>query len=177
MKYISVVVFLLISFVATAQQVPELKETDTSALIKASYIYNFAKNVDWNDPKYKTGNFVISIMGGSSLHKELVTKYNTKQIGSQQIEIRKLSKTLNISSCHVLYVGAEYCDILPDIAEALKNEPTLIVADKEGALDKGAALNFVIEEQRLKFELNMNSATKRNLFVGSTLKSLATKIQ
>lgn len=177
MKYISIVVFLLISFFATAQQVPELKETDTSALFKASYLYNFAKNVDWNDPKYKTGNFVISIMGGSNIHKELITKYNTKQIGSQQIEIRKLSKTLNISSCHVLYVGSEYADILPEIAKALKNEPTLIVADKEGALDEGAALNFVVENQRLNFELNVESATKRNLFVGSTLKSLATKIQ
>lgn len=168
--FLFVIAFSCLS--ANFQQIPQLNETDTASIIKASYLYNFTKYIDW-PAKYKTGNFVISIMGGSNLHKELVEKYNTKQIGSQQLEIRKLSKTLNISSCHVLYVGPECNDILPDIAKALKDQPTLIVADSKGALQRGAAVNFVVEGTQLRFELNEANATKRDLFVGSTLKSLA----
>jgi len=170
--FLLIIAFSCIS--ANFQQIPELNETDTASVIKASFIYNFCKYVDW-PAENKKGNFVISVMGGSNLHKELVEQYNTKQIGSQQLEIRKLSKTLNISSCHVLYVGAECTDILPEIAKALEDKPTLIVADSKGALQRGAALNFVVDGTQLKFELNESNASKRDLFVGSTLKSLATE--
>lgn len=172
MKKLFLLIIAFSSVCANYQQIPELNETDTASIIKASYLYNFSKLVDW-PAEFKTGNFVISVMGGSNLHKELVEKYNTKQIGSQQIEIRKLSKTLNISSCHVLYVGPECTDILPDISKALKDQPTLIIGDSDGSLKKGAVMNFVVDNSRLMFELNEDNAAKRNLFVGSTLKSLA----
>jgi hypothetical protein len=171
--------FLAVIFYASlsqAQSVPEFEGKDTGALIKAMYIYNFAKLVDW-PTEYKQGNFVISVMGGSTLHQELVKKYNTKQIGSQQIEIRKVSRTLNISQCHVLFVGKEHNDFLAEISKALAGSATLIVAEDKGALSKGAALNFVVEDANLKFELDVGNATKRNLFIGSTLKSLALRVQ
>lgn len=172
MKKLFLLIIAFSCFSAKIQQIPQLNETDTASIIKASYLYNFSKLVDW-PAEYKTGNFVISVMGGSNLHKELVEKYNTKQIGSQQLEIRKLSKTLNISTCHVLYVGPECTDILPDISKTLKGKPTLIIADSEGALQQGAVMNFVVEGTQLKFELNESNASKRDLFIGSTLKSLA----
>ena len=168
--FLLVIAFSFIS--ASYQEIPQLNETDTASIIKASYLYNFSKLVDW-PAEYKTGNFVISVMGGNNLHKELVEQYNTKQIGSQQLEIRKLSKNLNISPCHVLYVGPDCTDILPEISKTLKDQPTLIVSDSDGALEKGAALNFVVDGTQLKFELDESSASRHDLFVGSTLKSLA----
>lgn len=176
MKRILLFILAFAAISVYAQQIPEFEEKDTSALIKASYLYNFAKNIDWPADE-KSGNFVISVMGSSSLHQELVKNYNSKQIGSQQIEIRKLSKTVNISDCHVLYVGRECSDLLPEITKALAGKPTLIVADDKSSLDKGAALNFVVTGSRLDFELNVQNATNRNLFIGSTLKSLAIRIQ
>lgn len=176
MKKFLLLILTISAFSGYAQQMPNLKETDTAALIKASYLYNFSKGIDW-PAEYKSGNFVISIMGGNTLYQELVEKYNSKQIGSQQIEIRKLSKTTNISQCHVLYVGRDCIDILPQISRALENKPTLIVGDGIDCLDNGAALNFVVTGADLDFELNVNSASQRNLFIGSTLKSLAIRIQ
>jgi hypothetical protein len=176
MKKLLFLIFAFTAISSNIQQLPKLNETDTAAIIKASYLYNFVKYIDW-PAQYKEGNFVISVMGSSSLHQELVKKYNSKQVGSQQIEIRKLSKTLNISQCHLLYVGEDCQDILPQIAEALKDQPTLIVAHGNGALGRGAALNFVVENSRLMFELNEENATKRQLYVGNTLKSLAKNIE
>lgn len=176
MKKLFLLILSLVSFSAYSQNVPEFEGKDTAAMIKASYLYHFSKNVDW-PPELKKGNFVISIMGGSTLHQELVKKYNNKQIGSQQIEIRKLSRTLNISQCHLLFVGAEYDDFLPEIAETLKNSATLIVAESKSSLEQGAAVNFVVQDSNLFFELDVENATKRNLFVGSTLKSLAVRVQ
>lgn len=155
-----------------AQQLPDFEGKDTGAMIKASYIYNFSKLVDW-PAEYKQGNFIISVMGGGSLHQELVKRYNDKQIGSQQIEIRKLNKTLNISACHVLFIGREYVDMIEDVCVALRGMPTLVVTEQEGALLLGAVINFVVEDRNLKFEMSVDNANKQQLFVGSTIKSLA----
>ncbi|NBC24619.1 MAG: DUF4154 domain-containing protein [Bacteroidetes bacterium] len=176
MKRFLLVIFALNALVCSAQQVPEFKEKDTSAMIKASYIYNFTKYIDWPD-SYKQGNFVISVMGSSGLHQELVKKYSNKQVGQQQIEIRKISKTLNISKCHVLYISREYANMLPQITESLEGKPTLVVTNLEGTLEKGAMLNFLFEDNHWKFDLNMKNAEQKQLFIGSTLKSLARSIK
>ena len=176
MKKLLLFIFLFSAVAIYAQQVPKMDEKNTAAMVKACYLYNFAKLVDWPDD-YKKGNFIISVMGSSDLHQELVKGYNSKQIGSQQIEIRKISKTLNISKCHVLFVGDECCDILPDIVKALKDKPTLIVGDCPDALDMGATLNFVFYKGQWMYTLNTTNAAEKNLFIGSTLKSLALKIE
>ena len=146
-------------------------------MVKATYIYNFSKLIDWPETS-KNGNFIISIMGGKNLYQEMVRKYNTKQIGSQQIEIRKLlPKTDNISRCHVLFVGSEYTHMLPQINATLKGKPVLIISDESGSLQAGSVINFIVEDHNLKYEVNLSNATTRNLFIGSTLKSLANSIQ
>lgn len=176
MKKLVLFIFLFPALTVHAQNVPKLDEKDTEALVKACYLYNFSKYVDWpND--YKTGNFVISVMGNSALYQVLVSRYKTKQIGRQQIEIRKLSKTLNISKCNMLFVGKDCCDILPQIVEKLKDRPTLIVAECNEALTKGATLNFVFYEGQWKYTLDAENVTDRELFIGSTLKSLALKVE
>lgn len=74
-------------------------------------------------------------------------------------------------------MGEDCCDILPDIVNALKDKPTLIVGDCPDALDKGAVLNFVYYKGSWKFTLNTTNAEEKNLFIGSTLKSLALKVE
>lgn len=178
MKNILLLFIVLASLSASAQkeELPSMDETDTGAMIKASFLYNFAKLVDWPE-EYKKGNFVISVMGGENLYREMVKKYNTKHIGSQQIEIRKLSKTLNISECHLLYVGAECVDLLPEITEKYRHLPILIVTDDEGALDDGAIINMVPVESEWMYELNVENASDRKLFIGSMLRSMAIRTQ
>lgn len=176
MKHILFVIVVFASLCAYGQQVPDMDEKDTAAMVKASYLYNFAKGIDWPD-EYKTGNFIISVMGSSNLHRELVKGYNSKKIGSQQIEVRKLSETLNINKCHVLYVGKESMDMLSDIAETLKDKATFIVTDEAGSLEKGSALNFEFVNNQWRFALKLKNATDKGLFIGSTLKSLAIKVE
>lgn len=155
---------------------PRFDEKDTSAIIKASYIYNFAKLIDWPEEN-KRGNFVIGVMGGSSMYQQLVTKYNGKNVGSQPIEIRKISNTHNFSVCHVLFVDNDYNHVLNEVIPQIQDKSTLLITHKEGALSKGAAINFIVVEDNLKFELSVSNAERHHLFVGSTLKSLALFIE
>lgn len=161
---------------ATDPEGPRFDEKDTAAMIKASYIYNFAKLVDWPDEN-KRGNFIIGVMGGSSMYQQLVTKYNGKTIGSQPIETRKISNTQNFTTCHVLFVDNEFSTAIDEVVKHTNGTSTLLVSHQNGALSKGVAINFVVVDDNLKFELSVPNAERNNLFVGSTLKSLALHVE
>jgi len=174
MKKLTLFLSILGSLIFQDPQLPEMNEKDSNAIVKASYLYNFGKYIDWPEEK-KSGNFIISVMGGDNLYQELVKNYNSKQIGLQQIEIRKLSKTLKISDCHIIYVGEECKDIIPQITEKFKNTPTLIVSDGKTTLSNGSAVAFVWNDNNWLFDLRTSNA--KSLYIGATLKSLARKVE
>ena len=171
--YISLTLLLIL---VSSFNSSSFEEKDTTSMIKANYIYNFAKLVDW-PIQSKKGNFIITVMGNTNVYNQLVKKYSSKTIGSQPIEIKKVTNAGNISKCHVLYIEKEFNAQLNQVIKTLENSNTLIVTDKTGALSQGSAVNFTLQENNLKFELNLGNALKHKLFIGSTLKSLALYVE
>lgn len=156
------------------QTEPTMRDADTNAILKASYIYNFAKMIDWPEAE-KSGNFIIGVYGSSSVYKELIKKYASKNIGNQQIEVIKLSDTPSVGKIHLLYITKEKKEDIPLLLKSVKKEAVLVVTETMGSLDEGSIINFIIIDSSLKFELNVDQANKHNLIVGSRLKDLAYK--
>lgn len=150
---------------------------DTNAVVKASYIYNIAKLIDWQDATRKEGNFVIGIMSESNLYQELIRKYATRSIGKQPIEVRKLARSANVGPCHILYVPRTALDLMPDIYQNIAASGTLIVTEYPGALADGSVVNFMPANGTLKYELNVPNANAQGIEVGATLKQLAIKVE
>lgn len=162
-------------FFFSFQDSPQMKDTDTTAIVKAAYIYNFAKLIDWPSAN-KQGNFIIGVYGTTNVYKELINKYSTKRIGTQDIEIKKLSESPEVGSVHVLFVAQSNIKDLKAILSNLQFEPVLVITESEGAINAGSIINFLVIDSNLKFELNVSEAKNRQLIVGSRLKDLAYKI-
>src|SRR5262249_16674148 len=145
-----------------------------NAKIKAVFIYNFTKYVEW--PKsYKEGNFVITILGSSSgLLTELNTMAGNKTVGAQRFEINSRTSADGIPpKCHILFIPGTTEVKLSEITSKLKGRNTLIITEKTGSIKQGAAINFVVVENKQKFEVNKTNAEKYELKISSTLTSLA----
>lgn len=162
-------------FFFSFQDSPKMKDTDTSAIVKAAYIYNFAKLIDWPSAN-KEGNFIFGVYGTTNVYKELINKYSTKRIGTQDIEIKKLSESPEVGSVHVLFVAQSNIKDLKVILDNLQYEPVLVITESDGAINTGSIINFLVIDNSLKFELNVSEAKNRQLIVGSRLKDLAYKI-
>ena len=178
-KYFKIKLFLSLVLVwgmTGFQQSPKMKDTDTTAIVKAAYIYNFAKLIDWPSAN-KKGNFIIGVYGNTNVYKELINKYSTKRIGTQDIEIKKLSESPEVGAVHVLFVAKSNTKDLNAILNNLQYEPVLVITEEDGTLNKGSIINFLIIDNSLKFELNVSEAKNRQLIVGSRLKDLAFKIE
>jgi hypothetical protein len=152
-------------------------DKDTRAMLQANYLYNIAKLVEWRQPEMRQGNFIIGVLGGANLYQELIKQYSTRSIGRQPIEVRKLPRSATVDQCHILFVSREELALLPEIYKRMADRPTMVVTEYDGALDDGAAVNFVHVDNLLKYELSLTNAQKHGLVVGSTLKNLAHRVQ
>jgi len=146
-------------------------------MLQANYLYNIAKLVEWRDADMRTGNFIIGVMGSTNLHQELVRQYASRSIGQQPIEVRKLPHSPDVGRCHILFVGRSELALLPEIHKRLKDRPTMLVTEYEGALQDGSVVNFVKVSNLLKFELSIANANKHRLVVANTLRNLAHRVE
>lgn len=145
---------------------------DTNSKMKAIFIMNFTKLIEW--PKsYREGNFVVGVVGDSPLYLELVKMAKTKKVANQSLEIKKFNSVNEIEDCHILYVSKEKSDDISTVIKQVKTNSTLIVTEQQGLVDKGAGINFIIKDNRQKFELNKKNVEKYKLKVSSNLEALA----
>ncbi len=140
--------------------------------MQSVFIYNFTKMVSW-PAAYQSGDFVIGVLGNSPIIAELQNMASTKKVGNQTIVVKTFASAGEISKSHILYVPTSQIANIGAVTGKVSGNSTLIITDSEGATTKGAAINFVIQENKQKFELNESNATKYGLKVSGELQKLA----
>lgn len=170
------VIFLLFA-VVTGFSFQQPAKDDTNSRLKAVFIYNFSKYVEWPD-KYKEGNFVITVCGASpNLSAELKNITNSKTLGAQKYEIRTVADLESVGHTNILFIGNNAGMTMNEVTTRMKGKSMLLVTEKPGMTKQGAAINFVVVENKQKFELNQANAEKYNLKVGNDLIALAIPVK
>lgn len=94
-------------------------------------------------------------------------------VGAQPIKIIKFGSSAEISKCHILFVSFGKTKEIQEIVTKLGGGSTLIVSENKSAIEKGASVNFVILEDKLKFELKTSNANAVGLKIHSNLENMA----
>lgn len=137
------------------------------------FIYNFCKYIKWPDD-FNKEKFVIGVLGESEILADLKSMVaSKKETNGLEMEIRTFSSLDELTECNLLFVASEFCPQIQQIQDAISLQPTLIVTDNPDMATKGAAINFVVQDSKIKFELNQKNAKSRGLKVAGSLSSLA----
>lgn len=166
LKVLVLAFFITCSF--TGLQQGQAKEYN----LKAAFIYNFTKYIEWNELADED-EFIIGIIGESSINNPLSEIVKTETVNNKKITIRKFAKPADISLCHILFISHNCNFPLEDILEKTSGKGTLIISEKNGYAEQGAAINFVIVKQKLKFEANVKALNAAGLTASSQLLKLA----
>jgi len=136
------------------------------------FIYNFSRLIEW-PANYRSGPFVIGVLGAVEITNELELYTKGKKVGTQDINIVRYKTAKDITTCHILFIPFDKTKQMPEILGTLNGKSTLIITEKNGALEDGSAINFVINEDKLKFELKTENATKLGIKFSSKLQEMS----
>jgi hypothetical protein len=99
-----------------------------------------------------------------------------KKIGQQTIAVKHPATPESVGKCHMIFIGHWQSRHLPTILNKIGNHPSLIISEMEGMLEKGSAVNFVIREGSIKFELKLSNISKQNIKTDPRIRELAYKV-
>lgn len=165
---------LLVMVLVCSFSMPLQNESDEYE-IKAAFIYRFTNYIEWDSTP--GDEFVIGIFGTSPVKQDLQEIARTKTVKNKKIVIRQFKKPDDISTCHILFISQETSVPLNDILAKVAGKGTLTIGEKEGYAKKGALINFVEVDNKLKFEANPKGISAAGLKASSQLLKLAILVE
>lgn len=143
--------------------------------VKAAFLFNFAKFVEWPSSSFSDASapLQICVFGQDPFGEALRNITNEKTVNGRKFEIRQVSDLRDARSCHILFVASSGKIPAKQIVEALRGASVLTVGDTKGFAEQGGMINFVLENDRVQFEVSRKAAEEAGLKISSKLLSVA----
>jgi len=138
---------------------------------KSLFVYNFAKNIEW-PANYKNGDFVITVLGNSTLYDELQQNVKGKRIGNQTIQVTHAANISSIGKCNMLYITFQQSNLIEAAEKQLSGTPTVIITEKNGMIRLGADINIIQSDGKLQFEIDPKRLENKKIIASKTLLNL-----
>jgi hypothetical protein len=144
--------------------------------IKAAYLYQFGRYVQWPDNAFSSPEapFVIGLLDHGALISNLEQIAQAKKVQDRPIQVRRFSSADEVGPCHILFVSGS----LPpkEQAEAiarLAGQNTLLVGEAGGFLDWGGAVRFSVEDNKVRIRIARKTAEQKGLSISAKLLQVA----
>jgi hypothetical protein len=145
--------------------------------VKAAFLYKFASYIEWPSQVFERPEspFVIGVAGADALSDELEQVVIGRSIGGRPVEVRKLRRGAPMNGLQILFVGRSDRGS-SDVLASAKGRPVLTVTESEDAFALGSMINFVIIDDRVRFDVALREAEMANLKVSARLLRVARKV-
>lgn len=147
----------------------------TEYQIKAAFLYNFAKFVEWPPTAFADTQspIVIGVLGKNVFDDNLEKIIHGKTVNNRPFLFKEFHTVAEATNCHILFISASEQKKLPKILEGLQGASVLTVSETDQFIAAGGMINFVIEDKKIHFQINDEAAKKAGLKISSKLLSLA----
>jgi hypothetical protein len=146
----------------------------TADQIKAAYMFNFAKFIEWPaEALAGAASLNFCALGRSATVDEVDSLVSGKSINSRPIKIRHLGKPEEIKDCHLVFLAGSAGKQEQKLFQAAKGLPILLVGESPGFAHAGGTIGFLTENGKVLFEINISSAEEAHLKISSKLLALA----
>jgi hypothetical protein len=144
--------------------------------LKALFLYNFGGYIEWPAETFISPQapFVIGVLGSSPIESTLREIAAAKKIAGRAIEIRQFSDTKEIHACNILFITRNVSRAVQlEALRVLADQPVLVVGESQNFVQEGGGINFYVEANKLRFEINLAATKQQQLRVSAKLLSLA----
>jgi YfiR/HmsC-like len=160
--------------------VPAQQSKPSEYSVKAVYLFNFGKFVQWPAAPGSTvpGNtFSICVLGDDPFGDSLANVVKGENINGLPLSTAHIDRVDDAANCRILFISASEEGHVVRILDALQSRPLLTVSDMAGFCDRGGMIQFVINDEKVRFEVNVAAADKAKLALSSQLLKVAISVR
>jgi hypothetical protein len=161
----------IVMLIPNSAQPEDLAQAPSEYRVKAAFLFNFAKFVEWPEPQ--TGPLAICILGKDPFGEALERVMEGKTVNQRRIVIRRTDDLAVARSCQVLFVSLSEAGRMVEVVKALRDASALSVSEIPRFCQSGGVIMFAMEGQRIRFHINSAAAVRANLKISSKLLQLA----
>lgn len=173
--FISVLLCICAAPSAAAQ--PDEDAVAAQQRIEAAYLYKFGSYITWPDNAFAGADspLVIGVAGSDVMADELTTLLANRQVSGRNVQVRRLRAGQSIAGVHLLFVatGTPQGQTLIDAAKGVY---TVCVTEGDDGLERGADMSFVLVNDRVRFDISLDTTQLSGVKVSSQLLSVADKV-
>ena len=155
------------------------QERPTPSSVKAVYLYNFGKFVQWpagTNPSEASKPFSICVLGPDPISLALDNVVKGEAINGQPLVSVRMEGVEDADNCRILFIGAMPRARLDMTLAALQSKPILTVSDIGDFCSRGGMIQFVLQGDKVRFLVNLTAAEKSGLTLSSQLLKVATTV-
>ena len=151
------------------------QQQDAERELKAVFLYNFAKFVEWPPGGFPEppAPVTLCVLGDDAVGESLEAVVKGETLNGRRLVVRRPRDAQQARDCHVLFVGPAEKGRIPEVLTALRGTSVLTVGDGGDFLDHGGMIRFFLEQNRVRFDINLDAAERSHLSLSSKLLRLA----
>jgi len=147
--------------------------------VKATYLYNFLRFVEWpaGVVEGQSDSFAICVLGQDPFGPSLNAAVAQETIAGKNVVVKQISAAEAAIKCRVLFISSSEGKRLKQILAGLGAASVLTVSDLPRFTEHGGMVQFVLEGNRVRFEVNSATAERAGLTLSSELLKVAVKVR
>ena len=153
-------------------------EAQSEYRVKAAFLYKFGSYVEWPDRAFPRSDspLTIGVIGADALAEELEQIVSGRNVNGRPVQVRRLRAGESMAGLQVLFIGRADAGRLAEILSAAKGRSVLTVTESEDALQLGSVINFVVVDDKVRFDVALPPADLGSLKISSRLLAVARKV-
>ena len=147
----------------------------TEYQIEAGFLFNFTKFVEWPPDAFpnESAPIVIAVIGDNLFLGDLSATAAGKTIDGRAVVVKQFKEGQDIRACTILFISSSEKKRWPHILETLKGSSVLTVSDIAGFAQLGGMIAFLVADNRVKLEIDLDAALEARLKVSAKLIGVA----
>lgn len=146
--------------------------------VKAAFLYKFGEYIQWPEDSFANAKspITVGVLGADKLADELVRTVGGRTLGGRDVAVRKLRAGDPVADLQLLFVGRAGVERVADVLSALKGRAVVTVTESERAFSLGSMINFVVVDDKVRFDIALRPVEESNVKISSRLLGVARKV-
>jgi hypothetical protein len=170
---------LLLCCLLSASFAQTTTESASEEAVKAAYLYRFLNYVEWPSGTRLAADtpYVIGMVDADDVADELQDIVAHRKVDNRPVVLKRLHGGDSIAGLHILFIGSSNKSRQAAWIKSAQQQAVLVVTETAGALEQGSMINFVLVDQRVRFEASLAAIERARLKVNARLLAVAVAVQ